>query len=152
MIAIAAVPGRIVRMVAINDGDFAGALPKTEAQRNRALLHLARDAPCLLRVPGVCNDDRQTTVAAHSNLQVHGKAGARKADDQYSVWACARCHTWLDSSYNATLEQKAQAFEEAHARQRGVWHKIANDPERPARDRNAAQWALDRIQRGENDG
>ncbi|WP_225784677.1 nuclease domain-containing protein [Xenophilus sp. Marseille-Q4582] len=121
------------------------AIPKTEPQRNRALLDLARGAPCLLRIPRVCNDDRETTVAAHSNLGQHGKAGARKADDQYSVFACARCHSWLDGSYSATLEQKREAFLMGHARQVHAWRKVAADAGRPERDRAAARWALDRI-------
>ena len=100
-----------------------------------------------MRVPGVCNDDRETTVAAHSNLHEHGKAGARKADDQYSVWACARCHSWLDSSYSATLEEKRAAFELAHVRQQHAWTKIAADPARSERERAAAQWALERVRR-----
>ena len=138
------VPGRIVRMAAINDADFAPA-PKSEPHRNRALLDLARGMPCLLRIDGICRDDRETTVAAHSNLGQHGKAGARKADDEYSVFACARCHQWLDSSYSATFEEKAQAFELAHARQVHAWHKIADDPGRPERDRAAARWALEHL-------
>lgn len=36
------VPGRIVRMVAINEADFRGAVPKTAPQRNPALLAMAR--------------------------------------------------------------------------------------------------------------
>lgn len=141
---IAPVPGRIVRMAAINDAEFTP-VPKTEPHRNRALLDLARGMPCLLRIEGVCRDDRESTVAAHSNLHRHGKAGGRKADDEYSVWACVRCHTWLDGSYSATLEEKAQAFELAHARQVHAWRKVASDPGRPERERAAARWALGQL-------
>jgi hypothetical protein len=118
------------------------AMPRSEAHRNRALLDLARGMPCLLQVDRVCNGDRDTTVAAHSNLLRHGKGGARKADDEYSVWACARCHGWLDSSYSAGYDEKVAAFEFAHVRQVAVWRKIAGDAGRPARERDAAAWAL----------
>ncbi|WP_017760668.1 nuclease domain-containing protein [Pseudacidovorax intermedius] len=121
------------------------AMPKTVAHRNRALLDLARDSPCLLRIPGRCNGDPKTTVSAHANLHEAGKAGARKADDEYSVWACARCHTWLDSSYSATFEEKAEAFAVGHARQRIAWQAIAEDPQRSESDRRAARWALDHL-------
>lgn len=121
------------------------AQPKTEPQRNAALLALARDMPCLLRVPGICTDNRATTVAAHSNFHQHGKAGARKADDHYSVWACARCHHWLDGSFSATLEQKRDAFLMGHARQVHAWRKVAGDAGRPERDRAAARWALEKL-------
>lgn len=120
-------------------------LPKTEPARNRALLDLARGQPCLLRVGRVCNDDRQTTVAAHSNLMEHGKGGARKADDHYSVWACARCHQWLDQGHQATLAEKAEAWLLAHVRQVDAWRRISADPSRSLRDRAAARWALERL-------
>ncbi|WP_295541053.1 nuclease domain-containing protein [uncultured Pseudacidovorax sp.] len=119
-------------------------LPKTEPARNRALLELARGQPCLLRIGRVCNDDRETTVAAHSNLMEHGKGGARKADDQFTVWACARCHTWLDQSYQATLAEKHEAWLLAHVRQVEAWRRLAADPSRSLRDRAAARWALER--------
>lgn len=128
------------------------AMPKTEPHRNRALLDLAQGAPCLLRIPRVCRDDRESTVAAHSNLHQHGKGGARKADDEYSAWACARCHTWLDSSYSATFEEKRAAFAIGHARQRIAWQAIAEDVLRGEVDRRAAQWALGKLQQSDGSG
>jgi hypothetical protein len=92
------VSGRIVRMAAINDAEFRGGAPKTEPQRNPALLAMARGQRCLLQVPGVCQPDPTTTVACHSNQSVHGKAGARKADDHWHVHGCAACHRWLDQA------------------------------------------------------
>jgi hypothetical protein len=51
--------------------------PKTVQHRHPHLLSMARGQSCLLLVPGICNGDRSTVVAAHSNLSIHGKAGAR---------------------------------------------------------------------------
>jgi len=53
---------------------------------------------CYLRVPQICprHPDDPTTVPAHSNESAHGKGGARKADDRYTVPACMWCHQWLD--------------------------------------------------------
>lgn len=118
--------------------------PKPEAHRNPALLAMARDKPCLLRVPGQCVGGTETTVAAHSNWACHGKAGARKADDQYSVWGCAGCHHWLDR-IAAPKATKQAAFMRAHADQVLEWRRIAQDTTEKPRDRAAALWALERL-------
>lgn len=117
-------------------------VPKTVEYRNPHLLTLAKDMPCLLRVPDVCMGNTETTVACHSNLGVHGKAGARKADDHYSVWGCMACHRWLDQDKRPSYEEKAETFMAAHARQVLQWRKMAVDSGRARRDREAVQWAL----------
>jgi hypothetical protein len=94
--------------------------PKTEAYRDPALLAMAERKPCLLQVRGVCNGRTDTTVACHSNQQMHGKAGARKADDCYTVWGCSACHEWLDRG-PAIASHKEAVFRHAHARQVECW-------------------------------
>lgn len=118
--------------------------PKSKAQRNSHLRDMARGMPCLLLVPGVCCHDRTTVVCCHSNLSIHGKAGARKADDHYSVWGCVACHRWLDQG-PAAKAQKYSAFMAAHLRQVLEWRAIAFDTTSAPRDRNAALWALERL-------
>jgi len=131
-------PGRI-------GGSTSGvAVEKTEAYRDPALLEMARGRPCLLLVPGACTHRVDQTVACHSNLSIHGKAGARKADDCYSVHGCAGCHSWLDQG-KAPATQKEVAFMAAHARQVLAWRVIAADPGEPARFRRAACRALERL-------
>lgn len=125
-------------------GGTTGPIPKTEPKRNRALLDMAQGRPCLLRVPRVCNHDPRTSVACHSNLSIHGKAGARKADDQYSVHGCSACHEWLDRG-PATHEAKGLAFASAFIDQVLLWRRIAVDMDEPERFRKAAQWALDQL-------
>jgi hypothetical protein len=119
--------------------------PKTTPQRNPHLLAMAQGKPCMMRVK--CNGEASdTTVAAHSNSQTHGKGIGRKADDQYTVWSCARCHTWLDQSYSATGEERQAAWEAAHVRQIAEWRKIAESNDfTPYKDRVAALWALERV-------
>lgn len=117
-------------------------VPKTVECRNPHLLTLAMDMPCLLRVSNVCMGNTETTVSCHSNLGVHGKAGTRKADDQYSVWGCMACHKWLDQDKRPSYEEKVETFLAAHARQVLQWRKIASDPGRARRDREAVLWAL----------
>jgi len=41
--------------------------------RNAKLLQLAKGAPCLAAIPGICNSNSETVVAAHSNDLAHGK-------------------------------------------------------------------------------
>ena len=119
---------------------------KPEAQRNPHLLSMANGRPCMLRTR-VCNFDDSTTVAAHSNLLAHGKGRGRKADDCYTVWACARCHTWLDSSYDADFAEKEQAFMVALVAQVEEWKSIAESAASSPKDRAAAVWALERLTR-----
>jgi hypothetical protein len=129
-------------------GSTTGPAPKSEAYRDSVLLEMARGRACLLLVPGfpssICNGRTDTTVAAHSNLSIHGKAGARKADDCYSAWACAACHFWLDQG-RAPADEKAAAFMGAHSRQVLAWRQIAQDPTEPQRFRAAARRALLRL-------
>jgi hypothetical protein len=115
--------------------------PKTVEIRKPTLLAMAKDRPCLLGVPSVCNFNPLTTVACHSNQSVHGKAGARKADDHYSVWGCFACHTWLDQE-GAPYEVKVARFEQALAKQIECWRVVAADPTESTTNRKAARWAL----------
>lgn len=55
----------------------------------------ARGKPCMVRIPGVCNGDPETTVLAHYRLA--GTCGAgMKPDDAQAAWACAACHDVID--------------------------------------------------------
>lgn len=118
------------------------------AYRDRALLDMAEDRPCLLMATGG-HQTYGTTVAAHSNLSIHGKGAMRKADDCYSVWACFACHAWLDQG-GAPKAEKARAFEAAHKLQMIEWRKIAEDASEPERFRKAAKAALEKL--GERTG
>jgi hypothetical protein len=108
------------------------------------LLEMARGRPCLLCITDVCMGRVETVVACHSNLAIHGKGGARKADDHYSVWGCMSCHRWLDQG-PATADEKALAFTLAHVDQMNEWRRIAADPSEPERVRRAAGWALEQL-------
>lgn len=136
-------PGVMARII-----DAVRPQPKPVELRNPVLLEMARGQPCLFRVPGICNRDRDTTVACHSNLGIHGKAGARKADDCYTAWGCSACHAWLDHG-PAPAPVKRAAFMLAFGRMRALWHDIAFNPSFrpnvPKRERDAALWALEHI-------
>jgi Protein of unknown function (DUF1364) len=119
--------------------------PKSPRQENPALLKLAQGKPCLMQVNYEClGADGHTTVAAHSNEQRHGKGRGIKAHDQYTVWSCIYCHAWYDQG-KATREEKRAAFETAHTRQVQAWRQIVETVS--PKERGAAQWALDRIEK-----
>jgi ferredoxin len=88
--------------------------------RSKKLTDLARGQDCLFNIPGVCNYNAETTVAAHSNLLRHGKGKGLKAHDCYSAWACSNCHSWLDQG-QASRADKEAAFMAAFERQVLEW-------------------------------
>lgn len=52
----------------------------------------ARGQSCLVRIPGVCNWNHETTVLAHLN---GGGMGTKKSDLQ-GAFCCSSCHDEID--------------------------------------------------------
>lgn len=125
------------------------AIPKQPRLEYPHLLEMARTSPrpCLLRVPGTCVSGIHDTAccACHGNGHEWNKGMRMKAHDFFSVWGCARCHHWLDTSYIASLEQRDDAFRVALSRQIVEWAKIVASPTAKPADRNAAMWAIDHL-------
>lgn len=120
--------------------------PKSTALRNPALLAMARGQDCQFRVPYVCNGDPETVVAAHSNMSTHGKAGARKADDCYVVFACHACHSWYDQGAGARNRSESDwMFLAALERQKKLYKRIISDPSTKLKERAASAWALEKM-------
>lgn len=67
------------------------------------LRKLARDRPCMVRVPGICNGDNATTVLAHYRLSGVSGMGF-KAPDVCGAWCCSACHTWVDSQHGDSVK------------------------------------------------
>ena len=144
----APIPTHLRRNAAMDRADIGNPIadPKPVAHHNPAVRAMAEKRQCLILLPDFFHDP-ETVVACHSNWSdVGGKGGARKADDTYTVWGCARCHTWLDQG-PATEAEKRATFAAAHQRQIAQWERIAVDPSEPARFRKAAQWALNHLMR-----
>lgn len=55
----------------------------------------AKGEKCLVRIPGICNGDTDTTVLAHLN----GGGTGMKASDHEAAYSCSDCHAWLDGGY-----------------------------------------------------
>ncbi|AJK46203.1 nuclease domain-containing protein [Burkholderia plantarii] len=71
-------------------------------------LDACRGEPCYLQVPGVCrlNPQDRTVVPCHSNQSRHGKAGALKAKNEFTVPGCTACHAWIDQNRVGTPRQE----------------------------------------------
>jgi hypothetical protein len=49
----------------------------------------------MVRLPGICNFDPETTVLAH--YRMHGLSGiGMKSPDLFGAWACSACHDEVD--------------------------------------------------------
>lgn len=135
----------IIKAQGTYTGEMLIADPKTVAKRCSALLEMARGRRCLMMAVDECEClAGSTTVAAHSNSYRHGKGRSRKADDCWSVWACAACHRWLDQGA-APRAEKERAFAAAHERQITHWSSISKDPAEPKRFQDAAKWAISQL-------
>lgn len=65
------------------------------------LRELARDKPCQIRLPDICNGDPATTVLAHLR---HHTGGSLKPNDIFGAWACSSCHDAVDRRTHRELE------------------------------------------------
>ncbi|WP_198086267.1 hypothetical protein [Variovorax sp. E3] len=98
------VPGRIVRVVAINDGEFAPA-PKQKPMRDEVYRRLVAARPCIR-----CGI-QDYSQAAHPNT---GKGTGTKADDRNCFPLCADrpgmhgCHSLFDQGAAFTKDERRQ--------------------------------------------
>lgn len=61
-----------------------------------SLRDAARGRPCMIRMPGVCNGNPETTVLCH--LRMAGITGmSLKANDLLGAWGCSDCHRYVDT-------------------------------------------------------
>jgi hypothetical protein len=77
---------------------------------SKKLRDSARNQPCLVRLPGICNFNQETTVLAHLN---GGGTGAKKSDLTAAAFACSSCHDELD---RRTRHMDADLVELEHRR------------------------------------
>lgn len=61
--------------------------------RNRKLLDLSHDAPCLAQFPHIHNGP---SVPAHSNEQRHGRGHSHKSHDNFHAAVCPEAHDFID--------------------------------------------------------
>ncbi|MFP1683362.1 DUF1364 domain-containing protein [Alloalcanivorax sp. C16-1] len=98
-----------------------GSRPKrsTKAQpRASKIRSSAKGQPCQVRLPGICNHDPATVVAAH--LRIAGTCGVGlKPSDLLTVRACDACHAVIDGRARAPdlpVDKLTLYVHEAHCR------------------------------------
>lgn len=64
------------------------------------LRKLAKGQDCMLRLPGICNGNPETTVLAHIRRGFFGMG--IKPVDWCGVWACSDCHDAYDGRRHAS--------------------------------------------------
>jgi hypothetical protein len=60
----------------------------------------------MIRLPGICNHNSETTVLAHVRLAGVSGMGI-KADDLLGAWACSACHDAIDRRSHTDLDRDA---------------------------------------------
>ncbi len=83
--------------------------------RSRKILQAARTEPCQF-----CFKQDGTTVAAHSNQQMHGKGMGIKASDEFVAFLCYSCHTAIDQGRALSKSDRRQMWQIAHERTRQI--------------------------------
>lgn len=81
--------------------------------RNRDMLDLAYELPCMLRLP-CCEGG--VGEPCHSNQSRHGKGGAMKAHDCFFASGCRACHRELDQGRTMSREEKFDAWQRGYER------------------------------------
>ena len=64
------------------------------------LRKLARGKECLIRLPGICCGNSETVVLAHHRMMGMSGMGL-KSPDWLGAYACATCHTHVDTHHDA---------------------------------------------------
>lgn len=68
----------------------------------------------MVRIPGVCNFNPETTVLAHYRLAGYC-GGSMKPDDDMGAWACSACHDVIDARVRLPAEWSRDAIDLMHA-------------------------------------
>lgn len=64
----------------------------------------AKGKPCMVRVPGWCNHEPETTVLAHYRLVGYSGIGM-KNHDIMAAFACSTCHALVDGQQKSELSR-----------------------------------------------
>jgi hypothetical protein len=67
------------------------------------LRRLAKGQLCQIRLAGICNFKKETTVLCHFRLVDHSGIGL-KNDDQCGAWGCSDCHLYVDTHHDAETQ------------------------------------------------
>lgn len=89
--------------------------PKKPSGEDAKYLAACKGQNCYLRIPGVCRNDVESVVPAHSNQSKHGKGLGLKARHMFTIPACYFCHAELDQGHKFSREEKFQMWDDAYS-------------------------------------
>jgi hypothetical protein len=69
----------------------------------------AKGKPCMIRVPGWCNNEPETTVLCHYRLAGYSGIGL-KNDDIMAAFGCSSCHDMVDGRQVGLSRSQRQLF------------------------------------------
>lgn len=77
-------------------------------KKNKKITDSARGEDCQVRIPGICNFNPETTIAAHMN----GGGIGTKQNDLFIAYCCSDCHSVIDG-HTASMYTQCEV---------GLWH------------------------------
>jgi hypothetical protein len=94
-------------------------LEKHKRHESKRLRDSARNQPCMVRLPGVCCHNPETTVLAH----LGGAGMGIKSNDMHGAFACNACHDQIDGRTKRVfdLEYLKNAFYDGMVRTQAYW-------------------------------
>lgn len=63
---------------------------------NNKVRESARGEECLVRIPGICTGDPETTIWSHARFEAAGKGKSTKALDLCGAYCCTACDAVFD--------------------------------------------------------
>jgi len=63
----------------------------------------AKGESCSIRLPSICNHNKETVVFAHINGVRFGHGMAQKVTDIHGAYACSNCHDAVDRRLKTNL-------------------------------------------------
>jgi len=93
---------------------LSGLRQRNPSYRNRKLLDLAHEAPCMLQL-GEAGCGNNLSSACHSDLLEHGRGVGLKSHDWAAVPGCPACHARFTREHLGLVEYKA-VWQKAHDR------------------------------------
>lgn len=76
-----------------------------------AIRRSAKGEECQIRMPGICNGNRETVVWCHANGSAAGKGIGMKSPDYLGAYGCSNCHDEYD-------RRNTKAFRFGHSREK----------------------------------
>jgi hypothetical protein len=70
-------------------------------QKKSKIRQSARGEDCLIRIPGYCNFNSETTVLCHKN----GGGAGMKSNDIHGAYGCSSCHDVIDGRIQTEFTQ-----------------------------------------------